>query len=290
MLRHSGQNAKERNGGLCVVRELPSKQFGLGSMKRRLSRRLAKFSLLLAIVPFEASANQLFVSPTGSDEGSCDSFETPCASIRRACSVANSGIDRVMNIRLMGGVYQDNTSCDIHYHRVVNVTGDCNDRPDIVLSGNDTAFWAQDSAILVVQCVDIRSVGNGSIGFASRQFAIIDVSNVRIGSLAGGTVMSAGEMSKINCLSSVVLYGSVRYVAHANEMSTVSMNCAFSFENKPHIDAIAVAAQKSLIGASKASCLGAFFGQKHICADSQVDGVTNIPGADSSSVNNCVAR
>jgi hypothetical protein len=185
---------------------------------------------------------------------------------------------------------QNNTSCDVHYHRLVGIVGDCNNRPDIVLSGNDVAFWAQDAAILTVQCVDIRSSGTGSVAFASRQFAIMDVTDIRIGQLAGGSVMSAQEMSKINCLSGVVLYGSVGYVAQAEGMSTVSLSCAFSFENTPQINAIAVAVQKSLILASQASWVGAFVGEKYICADSQIDGATTMPGTDSSSVNNCLIR
>src|SRR5262249_47151273 len=232
------------------------------------------------MVPFGAGAYEwLFVSPNGSDEGQCES-NSPCATISRACSVANSSADRVTSIRVAGGAYQNNTSCDIYYHRLVFVHGDCNDRPDIVLSGKDVAFYAQDSAILAVQCVGIRSSGNGSIAFASRQFAIMDVDNVRIGQLAGGTVMSAQEMSKINCISSLVLYGSVGYVAQAGGMSTVSLSCAFSFENTPHATAIAVAVQKSLILASQASWVGAFVGEKYICTDSQIDGATTMPGTD----------
>jgi hypothetical protein len=240
--------------------------------------RLA-IALLLAMVPLGAGANELFVSPNGSDEGQCES-NSPCATVSRACSVANSGADRATSIRVAGGVYENNTSCNIYYHRLVFLYGDCNDRPDIVLSGNDVAFWAQDSAILAVQCVGIRSSGTGSVAFASRQFAIMDVTNVRIGQLAGGTVMSAQEMSKINCLSGVVLYGSVGYVAQAGGMSTISLTCAFSFENTPQIDAIAVAVQKSLILASQASWVGALVGEKYICTDSQIDGATTIPGSD----------
>jgi hypothetical protein len=143
---------------------------------------------------------------------------------------------------------------------------------------------------VAVRYVGIRSSGNGSIAFASRQFAIMDVDKVRIGQLAGGTVMSAQEMSKINCLSGVVLYGSVGYVAQAGGMSTIGLNCAFSFENTPQITAIAVATQKSLILASQASWVGAFIGEKYICTDSQIDGATTMPGTDSSSVNNCLTK
>jgi hypothetical protein len=251
--------------------------------------RLA-FALLLAMAPFGAGANQLFVSPKGSDRGQCKSPKKPCATIGRACSVANSGADRTTSIRVAHGVYESNTSCEVHYHRLVFVYGDCNNHADIVLRGNDVAFHAQDSAILAVQCVDIRSSGNGSIAFGSRQFAIMDVDNVRIGPLVGGTVMSAQEASRINCLSGLVLYGSVGFVAQAGGMSTIALNCAFSFENTPKINAIAVAVQKSLILASQASWVGIFFGEKYICSDSQIDGAPTMPGTDPSSVNNCVTR
>jgi hypothetical protein len=243
------------------------------------------------MAPFGADADQfLFVSPKGSDRGQCNSPKKPCATIGRACSVANSSADRVTNISVAPGMYQNNISCNIWYHRVVVIDGDCNNHPDILLAGNDVAFHAQDSAILLVSCVGIRSSGNGSIVFASRQFAIMDMANVRIGQLAGGTVMSAQEMSKINCLSGVVLYGSVGHVAQAGGMSTISLGCAFSFENTPHVNAIAVAVQKSLIIANYVLWVGDFVGEKYICLDSQIDGATTIPGTDSSSVNNCLIR
>jgi len=241
------------------------------------------------MVPFDVGANQLFVSPKGSDEGQCES-NSPCATIGRACSVATSGADRQTSIRIAGGMYQINTSCDVHYHHLVFVYADCNDRPEIVLFGNDFAFRAQDNAILAVQCVGIRSLGSHSIAFESRQFAIIDVDNVRIGALTDGAVMRAKEMSKINCISTLILYGSVGYVAEASGMSTVSLGCTFSFENTPQVNAIAFATQKSLIIASGASWVGAFNGAKYFCFDSQVEGATAMPGTDSASVNNCLAR
>ena len=108
--------------------------------------RLA-LALLLAMVPFGAGANQLSVWPNGSDEGQCEP-DSPCATIGRACSVANSSADRETSIAVTGGVYRHNTSCNIRYHRVVVISADCNNRPDIVLLGNDIAFYAEDSAIL----------------------------------------------------------------------------------------------------------------------------------------------
>jgi hypothetical protein len=134
--------------------------------------------------------------------------------------MAARSADRVTTIKVAGGVYQTNTFCDVYYHRTVGINGDCKDRPDIVLAGKDIAFQALDTVILVIRCVDIRSSGAESTAFASRQFAIIDVDNVRIGQLAGGTVMRAWETSRINCISGLVLYGSVSHVAQAVGMST----------------------------------------------------------------------
>jgi hypothetical protein len=65
-------------------------------------------------------------------------------------------------------------------------------------------------------------------GISASDSMILDVSKVRIGELAGGTVMSAQEMSKINCLSGIALYGSVGYVAQAGGMSTISLSCALA--------------------------------------------------------------
>ena len=73
--------------------------------------RLA-LALLLAMVPFGAGANQLSVWPNGSDEGQCEP-DSPCATIGRACSVANSSADRETSIAVTGGVYRHNTSCNI---------------------------------------------------------------------------------------------------------------------------------------------------------------------------------
>jgi hypothetical protein len=73
-------------------------------------------------------------------------------------------------------------------------------------------------------------------------------------------------------------------------MSMVSLNCAFSFENTPEINAIAVVRQKSLILASQTSWVGAFFGQKYICTDSQIDGATTMSGTNSSLLNNTSLR
>src|SRR5215469_2049401 len=114
--------------------------------------RLA-LALLLAMVPFGAGANQLSVWPNGSDEGQCEP-DSPCATIGRACSVANSSADRETSIAVTGGVYRHNTSCNIRYHRLVVIYGDCNNHPDILLFGKDKAFSAEDSAILAVNCVE----------------------------------------------------------------------------------------------------------------------------------------
>src|SRR5262249_25072160 len=105
-----------------------------------------------------------------------------------------------------------------------------------------------------------------------------------------GAVIKSKGTKVAYCISHLLLYGGVSCVAQAVGMSTVILSCAFSFENTPHVNAIARAAQKSLIDASGASWSGDFVGEKYICADSQLEGITTMPGTESSSAINCIAR
>jgi hypothetical protein len=124
--------------------------------------RLA-LALLLAMAPFGADADTLFVSPKGSDRGKCNSPTEPCATIGERAAWLTAALTASPQSASQVDCIKTTLFCDIWYHRAVAVAGDCNDHPDIVLSGNDVAFRAQDSAILMVQCVNIRSVRSGPI-------------------------------------------------------------------------------------------------------------------------------
>jgi hypothetical protein len=237
-----------------------------------------------------ADAVDLFVAASGgSDAGPCTEA-APCATLSHACATANQSPDRISNITVAPGQYVGD-SCNVYYHHLVSVHGDCGAprAVDIALRGSDAGFWAQDGAILTVQCVSVRSIGNGSIAVAARQFAIMDVNNAHVGPLPQGVAISAQEMSKINCGVTLTVGGPMNFVFAAGGRSTLSAGCAVTFESTPELTAVMWAAQGSLILAGL-SYSGATSGQRFICDASQIEGVAALPGAGESALNGCLAR
>jgi hypothetical protein len=246
---------------------------------------IAALAFLLA--PAVASAAELYVSPNGSDAGQCTA-QAPCASIARACQVAIQSPERVVTIYVAGGTYNGG-GCNAVYYQVIVVFGDCSNKPDIILFGNDVGFWAQDHVILAVQCIGIRSLGNNSIAFASRQFAIMDINHVRLGRLYGGIGISAQEMSKANCGASLEVAGEMGVVVTAGDKSTVSLNCPVTILENPSISFFATIARGGLLDASSAHYTGAIRGQKYSCDNGEVSGSAAIPGTGTT-VKDCIER
>src|SRR2546423_7905181 len=91
-----------------------------------------------------APAANLYVAPAplGSDAGECTSA-APCATLARACSFARQ-LPGIISIAVAPGTYSG--GCSAEFHRVIYLYGDCDSPADIVLNGNDFAFFAQDHA------------------------------------------------------------------------------------------------------------------------------------------------
>jgi hypothetical protein len=235
-----------------------------------------------------APANNLFVAPDGSDAGLCSSL-APCATLARACDVANASTDRITSIELAPGTYVGGR-CSVAYHRVVGVYGDCNSPAEIVLNGNDFAFFAQDLAILTAQCVRVRSSGERSVAFSARQYAIMDVNHAHIGELAQGIGLSAQETSRINCAAPLEVSGGAQALVAAGDKSTISLNCAVTFTGTPAFLALAVVSQSSLLNVRSATFSGSILGQKYICDNAEIVGASNMPGSGKTVGHNCVER
>jgi hypothetical protein len=235
-----------------------------------------------------APAANLYVAPApvGSDAGECTNA-APCATLARACRFARE-LPGIVSIAVAPGTYS--SGCSAEYHRLVFIFGDCDNRPEIVLSGNDFAFSAQDHAILAVRCVNVRSLGNGSIAFIARQFAVMDVNHVRIGPLAQGIGMSAQEMSKINCAAPLEISGGAAMAVAVGDKSTVSLNCAVTFTGTPSFDAFARVERGGLLDAGSASYSGAMVGQKYICDLGEIVGSAAIPGVGQTTNVKCHAH
>jgi len=181
-------------------------------------------------------------------------------------------------------------SCNVFYHHLVGVVGDCNNHPQIVLAGNDVAFWGQDDVILTVQCIDVWSTGYGSIAFASRQFTIIDVNFAKVGPLLNGTVLAAEEKSKINCGAQLTVAGSVAAIASAGDTSTISLSCPIVFQGPVQVNYVVEAVQGSIINASAATWFGSVTGQQYYCNHSEIDGAPSLPGSPGTAINYCVLQ
>jgi len=76
----------------------------------------------------------------------------------------------------------------------------------------------QDHAILTISCMTLAGYANGSVGFASRQFAIGDVYYIDFGQFRGGHVVVANETSKVN-MHSPGIYGDASRFAAAYRKS-----------------------------------------------------------------------
>jgi hypothetical protein len=176
--------------------------------------------VLLAISGLvRAQEMEMFVSPLGSDANDCLSEAAPCSSIQGSVDKIPYGGGAY--IKVAPGIYND-AHVSVVYHRVVMIVGDCRDLTAVVVNGG---FIAQDHAILASQCLTI-SGGSGGIGVGARQFAIVDVDRVRFGPMTIG--ISAQEISKVNTLGGIEIFGDMSDFVNAADGSSVSLSGDFA--------------------------------------------------------------
>ena len=224
----------------------------------------ALVALLLASPAF---AESTFVNPAGDDANDCLTAWTPCKTLQAAANKAGS----VGHVSIADGTYYGGTH--VLYHRMVNFTGNCLTPGAVVISSpGAAAFTAQDHAILTAQCLDV--VGDaGSIGFYSRQFAIIDAFHVRFGAMNVHVI--ANEKSKINLQHETIL-GGASYHIMASGQSMVIEGGPVSIGSGVGFYAWAWTGLQSLIMAGGATISGSATGHRYINDSSSV--ITQPPG------------
>jgi hypothetical protein len=158
-------------------------------------------ALLAVSGPVRAQGMEMFVSPLGSDANDCLSEAAPCSSIQGSVDKIRYGGGAY--IKLAPGTYND-AQISVVYHRVVMIVGDCRDLTAVVVNGG---FQAQDHAIMAPQCLTINVGGPGGIGVAAR---------------------SAQEISKVNTLGGIDIFGDMSYFAYAADGSSISLNGGFT--------------------------------------------------------------
>ena len=195
--------------------------------------RLQALVVTLVLSTVTAAAQTYFIAPapSGSDANDCLSPSKACATFQRAvdlCPVA--GYCTILPAR---GVYSQKTN--VFYYKVILISGpwdtngDCIDRSAIVvddrINGVGQAgpiFFVQDHAILRISCMTLAAYAHGSVGFASRQFAIGDINSVDFGQFRGSQGVTANEISKVN-IDSPGVYGDAIRFATAVDLSQVDI-------------------------------------------------------------------
>lgn len=220
--------------------------------------------------------------PTGNDTNDCLSSATPCATVQHASELCANRC----TIQLMNGRYE-NQSVDVIYYKVVSIIGNCSDPSQVIVTKTAGAiFSAQDHAILTVECLETQTTGNHTVGFQTRQFAIMDLDRIRHGYMPLGTHIAANEKSKINCAGdNWIIPNSSGNAGAANHVSVsgqsqVIMNCHVSAIGTATFDAFASVRSQSYLDASSLRWGGGSIvgSQYNIDGHSEIDGAAKLPG------------
>ena len=254
---------------------------------------LAAVGVILVLSSMTAAAQTYFVAPrpSGSDANDCLSSSTPCATFQRAVDLCPRG--QHCAILAAPGVYSQTTN--VFYYKVISIwgpldrDGNCIDRSAVTVDDHiddvgqrGAIFWAQDHAILTIQCMTLAAHIDGSVGFASRQFAIGDVNDVNFGQFPGGVGVSANETSKVN-ISSPGVYGDASRFVSASDLSqitiggTISVGTALTFEV-----AFLTAISNSVVLVFPSKIVGgeATSGASYQCNDAIIRKNVTLPGGD----------
>jgi hypothetical protein len=143
-------------------------------------------------------------------------------------------------------------------------------------------FFAQDHSILTISCMSLTASGEGSIGFAARQFSIGDVNDVRFGTFVAGSGVSATETSKINVHNPEIGGGASRF-ASATDLSQLSIGGTIALaDNLTFEVAFVSSVYYSVISVYPLAITGgkALLGASYQCVDSIINRNTSLPGGD----------
>ena len=188
-------------------------------------------SVQLLATAIGAYAQMFYVAPDGSDQKGCSNPSTPCATFQHAVDLCPFG--GYCAISVAPGVYSQKTN--VFYYKVISIVGhqdpigQCIDRNAVVVDDRldgigqgGPIFSAQDHSVLTIRCMTLTAYARGSIGFATRQFAIGDVNEVNFLQFPEGYGVSANETSKISVYSPGI-YGNSSRFALAADLSQVTL-------------------------------------------------------------------
>jgi hypothetical protein len=253
--------------------------------------------LVLSTVTATAETYHLAPAPSGSDANDCSSPSKACATFQRAANLCPRGAH--CGISVAPGVYSQKTN--VAYYRVVSVSGPqdenghCIDRSAVVVDDRinglgqaGAIFSVQDHAILTISCMTLAAYATGSVGFASRQFAIGDVNYVDFRQFRGGHGIVANETSKVN-IHSPGVYGDAARFASAGDLSQLTIGGTIRIGDGLTFDVAFLSAfSNSVVLVYPSTIVGgeAMSGASYQCSDAIIKKNVILPGGDVSYVGN----
>ena len=257
-------------------------------------RSLKSYLLPLALL---YSANQAAAAytyyvapaPIGNDKNNCSTPSRACTTFQRAVDLCPLG--QHCTILAASGVYSQRTN--VFYYKVISIfgplnnKGECANNRTVVVDDHGIAkpgaiFFAQDHSILTISCMSLTTSGEGSFGFAARQFSIGDVNDVRFGTFVAGSGVSATETSKINVHNPEIGGGASRF-AVATDLSQLSIGGTIVLgDNLTFEVAFVSSIHNSVVSVYPLAITGgkALLGASYQCVDSIVKRNTSLPGGD----------
>jgi hypothetical protein len=247
--------------------------------------------LVLSTVKAAATNYHVAPAPSGSDANDCLSPLKACATFQRAVDLCPTGAH--CSIVPAPGIYSQKTN--VFYYKVISVSGprdkndNCIDRGAVVVDDRingvgqaGSIFFVQDHAILTISCMTLAAYANGSVGFASRQFAIGDVNYVDFGQFRGGYGVAASETSKVN-IHSPGIYGDASQFASAGDLSQVTIGGTIKIGDGLTFDvAFLSAASNSVVSVYPLTIVGGagMSGASYQCRDAIIKKNAILPGGD----------
>ena len=255
--------------------------------------------ILFLLAVGSAAARTYYVAPppVGNDANDCLTPSKSCATFQRAVDLCPLG--SACTIQPAKGTYSQKT--DVTYYKLVRIfgpldkDGNCEDRSAIIVDDRvdgvgqrGSIFFAEDHAILVIQCMTLASYSKGSIGFSTRQFAIGDVNDINFLSFPDGLGVSAAETSKVNIHSPGILGNAGRFIS-ANALSQITVGGTVRLTDGLQFD---VAFLSSLFGSLVTVSVdapidgGSIKGASYQCNDAIVLKNVVLPGGDAPYIDN----
>lgn len=226
-----------------------------------------------------------YMNPAGSDSNSGTSPLSPFQHFTAVTGVMPQAVGN--SVYLADGVYDD--GLDLVHHAQLSVYGNQQDASKVIVTGGSRGvpFTCEDHAIFTVNGVTLAGPG---VGIKSRQYGIVDVTNVRAKGAGGGIIFCASEDSRQNLLGPLWLDGNIigGFFANADGKSTIVLQGIVNISTPLTAAAFVRGVQGSLVltGGLVIQNPGNFYGAQCILNNSEIVLPSNglLPGASASNV------